>query len=338
MSVVNLDQVQNKYLIKTDHVSNLDQVQNKYLIKADEKPVVKVNQVQNKYLIKTEPESKLDQVQNRYLIKVHKGNLLKYTKSPEDYLVSSLHKQMYLPIKGKYISFSDMENLPAGSGHNASIKISVTEESGFKGSIRLNYIKADISDIVVGRDIVDTFRPPLNDLASSTDMLRHFNSHFGTKITPSEIVDSPIVGDGDVKLIASEGSLLFIPGTEVNLGVYSGGDRYGTLPKNTLTWSEDILEGIWTQGLDISLMYKGLTSYTTYVSTISDEFIRQFYDDVSEAPVSTHPRLTSRSLTQRSTTAPIISDRSRTDCVYAVTVVPSGTASPIIFHYDTRQR
>ncbi len=338
MSVVNLDQVQNKYLIKTDHVSNLDQVQNKYLIKTDVKPVVKVNQVQNKYLIKTEPESKLDRVQNKYLIKIHKGNLLKYTKSPEEYLKSSLQKQMYLPIKDKYISFSDMENLPNGDGHNTSIKISVTEDSGFKGSVILNYTKANISDIVVDRDTVDTFRPPLNDLASTIDMLRHFNIHFGTKITPSEIVDSQITGDGNVKLVASEESLLFIPWTEVSLGVYSGGDRYSTLPKNTLTWSNDILEGIWTQGLDISLMNKGLTTSTTFISTISDEFISQFYDDVTIAPISKHPLLAGRPLTQRSTTAPVISDRARTDCIYAMTLVPLETGVPLIFHYDSRQR
>lgn len=301
-------------------------------------PITKLDQVQQRYLVKAPPEVKLDQVQQRYLVRSYETYPIRYTSTPIEYLLRGLSNEQYIAVKERYITFSDMLNLTDDPFFNTSIKLSVPRESGFKGEITLKYNKSSISDLILERDIVETFKPPLDDLFTTSDMLRHFNTHFGTKVPSTEILDSTIVGEDEVKLVASEESLLFIPGTEVSLGFYSGGDRYAALPKDTLTWSPEILEGIWTQGLDISLMHRGLSTTTNYTSTLSDGFIRQFYDDVTVAPTSTHQRLAGRALTQRSTTAPIISDRARTDCIYAMTILPLGTTVPIIFHYDSRQR
>ena len=301
-------------------------------------PDIKLDQVQQRYLVKRSSEADLNQLQLRYLVKDTKlTEVLTYKKTPYEYLLSAINDEQALPVKAKYISFSAPISLDDDI-YNTSVLMTVDRAAGVKGSKVLKYMRAPISDIVENKDITEEFKPNQAEINTTRDVLVKFNEKYGTLIPVEDILDVPVIEFEEVVFTATAESYLFIPGSTANLGVIKGSDKYVALPTDTLKWSPELLEGVWTQGLDISLMYKGLTSNTTYVNPISDEFIRQFYDDVSQAPTSQHPRVTGRPLTQRSTTAPVISDRARTDCIYAVTVIPLGTTVPVIFHYDSRQR
>lgn len=317
-------------------LTKLDQVQHRYLLKSA--PDVLLDQVQFRYLVKSSYSVELEQITNRYLIKNYNPEPLDYTLTPHQYFINGIKNEMYLPVKENYISFSNPEIQDGDAVYNSTVRLNVDRESGFKGYKTLNYNRSPITALIFNRDVLEAFRPPVDDIETTTDVLRHFNTYFGTKLAPDNIVNLPVVEGEEVKFISVDDSFFFMPNTEVSLGVIKGSDRYSMLPANTLSWSTEILEGIWSQGLDISTRHAGLTTGATFRSELSDDYIKQFYDDPDSAPTSTHPSLKGNPLTVRSTAAPIISDRARTDCVNAVTVVPNNSNEPIIFHYDLRQR
>ncbi len=196
-------------------------------------PVTKLDQVGYRYLLKQSPDTKLDQVQYRYLIKDNNPDPLAYDKTPHEYLLQALKNGMYLPVKEKYISFTNPTTLLDNNNFNATVDLNVVRESGFKGSKTLYYNRQVINDLVRDRPVYEDFKPNLSQVETTGDMLDQFNSQFGTVVPRSEIEDVEIDFDEEVKLTASNESFFWQPGTIVSFGDFSNTDKYWDLELGT---------------------------------------------------------------------------------------------------------
>ena len=230
---VNLDQVQYRYLVKSSRSVKLDQLQYRYLVK--QSFYVNLDQVGYRYLVKQSLDLHLDQVQYRYLVKDNTPAPLDYTKTPHQYILDGIKNEMYLPVKERYISFSHPTPDDTVTGFNSTVRMNVTRDSGFKGYATLSYVRPEISDLVVNRDIYENFKPRISDIETTHDMLEVFNDQFDTKVPVDEIIDSPVDLKQDVVFTASNDSFFWVPGTTVSLGTFDGADRYRDLELGTFT-------------------------------------------------------------------------------------------------------
>ncbi len=194
-----------------------------------------LDQVGNRYLLKQSPDVKLDQLQYRYLVKDNTPPPLDYTKTPHQYILDAIKIEMYLPVKERYISFSHPTPDDTVTGFNSTVRMNVARDSGFKGYTTLRYVRSEISDLVVNKDIYENFKPRISDIETTHDMLEAFNNHFGTNVPVDETIDSPVDLKQDVVFTASNDSFFWIPGTTVSLGVFDGADRYWDLELGTFT-------------------------------------------------------------------------------------------------------
>lgn len=203
-------------------------------------PVTKLDQVQHRFLVKQSPETKLDQVQYRYLIKDNNPDPLAYDKTPHEYLLQALKNEMYLPVKDKYISFSNPTTVEGNVRFNSTVDLNVVRESGFKGSKTLYYNRQVINDLVRDRPVYEDFKPNLSQVETTGDMLDQFNSQFGTVVPRSEIEDVEIDFNEEVELTASNQSFFWQPGTTVSFGDFSNTDKYWDLELGTFTIPQSV--------------------------------------------------------------------------------------------------
>lgn len=300
---------------------------------------INVDGVKSYALIKKETSILIDGVKSYALISQPVRTLLTYKKTFRSYFFDSIRLYDNIHLNPDYITLSNPVTLTDNPrGYDTTLTFAVSEQSGFRGDLQYYYRRNSIEDLILNRDVLDKFRPPLDLINTTRDVLVHFNTHFKTFIDPSEIVDEPLVSGGEVVFIASDDSLFFTPGTSASVGVLVDGDRYEALPVDTLVWDVDILNGIWTQGLDLTMSYKGVHNNSTFINVASNVYINTFYDDPTMAPISTNTKLYNVSKRIRGTTDSLISNRSRKDCVYAMELIPSGTSTRTLFHYDIRQR
>lgn len=180
---------------------------------------------------------KLDQILYRFL--VDKTNpKLTYLKSVREYFLGALSVATYLPIKEKYITFSHPEVDNTTEIYNSKIRVNVERESGFRGYKELKYIRQEIEDLVTARNIYGDFKPDASILKTTVDVLDEFNRIYGTQLPRSEIEDTVLDLTEVVRLVASNGSFFFIPGSIVELGHFYNADRYWDLVEGTFTIPE----------------------------------------------------------------------------------------------------
>lgn len=214
-------------------MNNLDQVGNRYLVKSP--PTSKLDQVGLRYLVKSSYSTRIDQVTNRYLIKDNRPSYLSYTQTHHEYMMNALKGETYLPVKERYITFTHPEVVEGNSTWNSTIRCNVTRESGFQGYKTLYYNRLPIATLMGEHDLYNDFKPSPEELVSTRSVLQALNDRFGTKVALEDIEDHEIQEGDEVVLTASNVSYFFIPLTELNLGYFHNADRYWDLVEGTFT-------------------------------------------------------------------------------------------------------
>lgn len=152
---------------------------------------------------------------------------------------------------------------------NAEIPLTAKPSSGYSGTINLAYYRAAIADIAVARDL-DVFKF-VPGTATTRDMMAAFNTKFGTKIEPTEIVDEPLNQTGDTIFKASAESIRFVPGSQINMGVLVPSARDDEIAG--LFWPTEIqLYPLLTQGLDFTSLRTDLNTFSATEVNISSGF------------------------------------------------------------------
>lgn len=298
----------------------------------------KLDQVQHRYLLKGPATVDLDQVQQRYLLQVPSvPDTLLYTRNPHSYFIKALNENNPIPIKEQYITFHTPVTI-VGGRFNTKIELTVDRKSGYHGSKTMHYNRNPLGHIVIGRDLFETFKPKISDLNTTRDLLAAFNVHFGTVIPVSEIQDEPMGATGEPTwFTAAEDSFLFTPGTRVEMGIYSGADRYTDLPTTTFLFNNNVLGRMWTAGIDYSYADKLPVSGTLVSQPGLDTFVEQYFDDPADAPSSTHYDLRSRSITEYPSTNANVSSITRQDRSTAASTTRADTNVVIVMPFDKRR-
>ena len=149
---------------------------------------------------------------------------------------------------------------------NTEIQLSVKPSSGFSGSMALAYTRMPIDNIGNGRDL-DSFKYA-QGANTTRDMLGVFNNKYGTKIDLTEIVDEPLNQTGDTIFKAASTAVLFLPGSQLNMGVLVPSDRDWELVG--LLWPDTkAMYPTYTSGLDFTSIRATLNAFSTTQFTLT---------------------------------------------------------------------
>lgn len=206
---------------------------------------VKLDQVTGYALVRQSPIIKLDQVTAYALV----GDKVvdDYLVTAKEHVVRSINSSHRLSLRINDVELG-IPSPASGGRYNSVIDVTALPSSGFSGSISLSYLRKGIEDIVYNRDL-DIFR--YNGLVQTTrDLVPLFNSTFGTKLAPEDVVDEPIPTDRSTVLRASPESIWFEPGTEVDVGVLCPSARDAELLDKAMQWPD--LSGQVIYSIDFS--------------------------------------------------------------------------------------
>ena len=292
---------------------------------------IRLDQVQNRLLVKETSTILADQVQLRLLVTDHEIDVISYTKTYREYLISSIKAEETVPFKDRYFIFGEPVTLTEGN-LNTSILVSLEEGAGTQGSKTLYYNRAPIEHILVGKDIHEDFKPKLDALVTTRDLLREFNTKYSTKIPLEDILDVEMIPSEDVIFTATVDSYFFIPGSTVNMGFYLGSAKYGDLPLGELTWPVIFLEGIWTQGLDMSIVSTDIRFTTNHGWKVTNDYLEKFYLDHADVPKVGHPLIPlGLALAHVVPTTATNNGRSNLDYNMVASCRPTGFSTDILF-------
>lgn len=106
---------------------------------------------------------------------------------------------------------------------NAKLNVAFKPSSGYRGNLDFSYFRFPVKDIVGARNL-DILK--YDKVMTTTDqVVTRFNTTFGTALSPSDFKSAPIPQDGPCTLEASDNSMYFQPGTQVNVGWMCPSDR-----------------------------------------------------------------------------------------------------------------
>lgn len=205
----------------------------------------KLDMVSGYALVDQEPVAKLDLVSANALVAGTLPN--RYLVDVKTHIAQSINRNHMLSLKPEQFELGSIVK-EDNNRFNARIEITALPASGYSGKMQVWFTRAPIEDIVANRDL-DVFKYD-GQVVNTRDLVPLFNSTFGTKLAPEDVVDEPIPTDRSTVLRASPESIWFEPGTEVDVGVLCPSARDTELLDKAMQWPD--LSGQAIYSIDFS--------------------------------------------------------------------------------------
>lgn len=180
--------------------------------------------------------------------------VLPFTTEVKQHVVNSIKLSQNLSITVNDVDLGAPSNEDNGA-YNAKLPVTFKPSSGYRGTLPMAYMRYNIQDLVVGRDL-DTLKYD-KAMTRTVDILPVFNALFGTKVSAIDVVDEAIPLNGPCTLEAAPTSIWFTPGTKVTVGYLAPSDRDWEIPG--LAWPNWIASRCY--GMDFSA---GKAQYEVY--------------------------------------------------------------------------